>query len=358
MSLRKFDVFPKLENEYRIGTVWGGILSLISITFTIVLSWIEIRSFLNPPIRQRLIVDSARPTGDDGITISTETLPRFDSFINITFPSAPCFLLHFDVIDSVTQLTIPLDEIKSTFIRLSPDGKPIAPIPNNFMSMKNGQCGSCMIDNSTCCTCIEVYNAFHSRGVQPPKISDIPQCSYVKSQIDKMTNEGCRVESSFRAVRVAGEFHVAPGLSWFNEGWHVHDLLTFGYIFKEVNLSHTINRLQFTKTDGPLPLDNFTNIQTKGDAAWRVVYTADILEGNYSASRFGLYDPTNLSPGVFFKYDVSPITATTYLDREPTLHLVTRLLTVIGGVLGMFRFVDTILYSASKAKKKEEIVEQ
>ena len=85
MSLRKFDVFPKLDNEYRIGTIIGGVLSLLSIISAIILSWVEIYSYLHPQVRQRLIVDSTRPTGDDGITISAANLPRLRSFINITF---------------------------------------------------------------------------------------------------------------------------------------------------------------------------------------------------------------------------------------------------------------------------------
>jgi hypothetical protein len=61
--------------------------------------------------------------------------------------------------------------------------------------------------------------------------------------------------------------------------------------------------------------------------------------------------------GVFFKYDVSPITATSYTDGEPASHLLTRLLTVIGAVLGIFRVIDTVAYQSRKAKKTEIIRE-
>ncbi|KAK8894236.1 Endoplasmic reticulum-Golgi intermediate compartment protein 3 [Tritrichomonas musculus] len=363
MSLRKFDVFPKLVNEYRVGTVWGGILSLLSLFFAIGLSWVEIHSYLHPQVRQKLIVDSTRPTGEDGVTISMDNLPRLKSFINITFPRAPCYLLHIDVIDSITQISIPLDKVKTTFTRLSPNGQPISILPLDFMNISSSnnnqtKCGSCFIDGTKCChTCLDVYNTFKDKGVRIPKLDDIPQCSEVRKKINQMDNEGCRVESSFRAVRVGGEFHVAPGLSWFSDGWHVHDLITFGKVFKEVNLTHTITRLQFAKTKGNLPLDNFTLVQSKPNSTWRVVYTADILEDNFSASRYAMYNSTNMIPGIFFKYDVSPITATTYLDKEPKLHLATRLLTVFGAVLGIFRLIDTVIYSASTHtnSKKEEI---
>jgi hypothetical protein len=61
------------------------------------------------------------------------------------------------------------------------------------------------------------------------------------------------------------------------------------------------------------------------------------------------------SPGVVFKYDVSPITATECLDKEPVFHLVTRLLTVVGAVLGFFRLADAISYQSRKKQKPEKI---
>jgi hypothetical protein len=86
------------------------------------------------------------------------------------------------------------------------------------------------------------------------------------------------------------------------------------------------------------------------------VYTADVLGDNFSVSRYGVDVNMPLTPGVFFKFDVSPIGAVSYADREPALHLVGRLLTVIGGVLGLFRFVDTVAYSSRRrAGKKLEL---
>ena len=356
MSLRKFDVFPKLENNFRVGTVLGGVLSLVSLTFTIVLSYVEIHSYLNPPVRQRLIVDSARPTGEDGVTISSESLPRLDSFINITFHNIPCHLLHFDVIDSISQMSIPLEHVKTKFVRVDRNNKVIGILPNNFFSKDmSKECQSCQVNSDGCCrTCQDVLDSFNSLRVLPPRLSEIPLCQKVYNEYQTMKDEGCRVESSFRVVRVGGEFHVAPGLSFMKNGYHVHNLESLGYLFNQINLSHTIHRLQFSNTEGKLPLDGFTNIQEKSES-WKVMYTADILEGNFSASRFSMYNPVSSSPGVFFKYDVSPITAVTYLDQEPLLHLITRLLTVIGAVLGICRFIDSVYYSASKAKVQDKI---
>jgi hypothetical protein len=64
-----------------------------------------------------------------------------------------------------------------------------------------------------------------------------------------------------------------------------------------------------------------------------------------------------MSPGIYFKYDVSPFTAVGYLDKEPVLHLVRRLLTVIGAVLGMFTVADAVSYWTRKAKAPQRVYE-
>lgn len=353
MMLRKFDVFPKLQNEYRIGTVSGGILSLLSLVSVIILSYVEIKSYLNPPLRQRLSVESVRPTGPDGKTITINNLPRNDIFINITFPHVPCYLLHMDVIDEISQFPLPLEFIDTHFTRLDKYGKKISDYKDIFSEDTNStdNCGDCHVNSveKLCCnTCKSVYDTNKKWGTTLPLLNKVEQCKEVVKKAQEMIFEGCRIESNFRSVKVGSEFHIAPGMSWIEYGWHIHNLELYNVTITDLNLSHVINRLQFTKTNEPMPLDNLINIQNKS-ASWRVTYTSDILGDNFSVSKFSIYD-SPLSPGIFFKYDVSPITATSYYAKEPGLHLITRLLTVIGGVLGMFRLIDSLCFAANKKR--------
>jgi hypothetical protein len=145
-------------------------------------------------------------------------------------------------------------------------------------------------------------------------------------------------------------------VSWSSEGWHVHDVETFGLAFERINLTHTVDRLRFASGGAPMPIDGMQCVHT-AQRPWRAVYTADILGENFSVSRYGVDVNPPLSPGVFFKFDVSPIGAVSYVDREPALHLVGRLLTVIGGVLGLFRFVDAVAYSSRRSGGKKLALE-
>lgn len=377
MSLRKFDLFTKIDNEYRIGTTMGGILSIISIFTVILLSGIEIFTFYHPPIRQRLTVDSARPTEDDGITITMESQPRIDIFLNITFPHVPCYLLSFDVIDPITQFPIPLDTVNITRFRLSKSDKNMnhqvkGKLPDDYMNSEISKTpGSCYVDDhSKCSSCQEVFEVYRKRRFQPPPLKRIDQCRPVVQRLEKMREEGCRIESDFRAVRVGGEFIVSPGISWYNEGIFLHNLMTFDIALGELNLSHKINALHFFSQIGgvktknryhntiKMPLDGFMNVQDETNAVWRVVYTSDILDNNFSVSRFAVYSPTNKEPGIVFKYDISPIMATAYLDQEPIFHLATRLLTVLGGALGIFRLIDGALFMSKKKNGQNTIAEE
>jgi hypothetical protein len=157
---------------------------------------------------------------------------------------------------------------------------------------------------------------------------------------------------------VAGEFHVAPGISWFSEGWHVHDVETFGLAIEKINLTHTLETLRFAAGGGAMPIDGAVCVHPV-EKPWRAVYTADVLGDSFSVSRYGMEVGPPVSPGVYFRFDVSPIGAVTYADREPVLHLAARLLTVIGGVLGLFRLIDAVSYSSRKrAEKNLELVTQ
>jgi hypothetical protein len=301
-----------------------------------------------------------RPTELDGVTISSKGQPRLDVALDISFPHCSCHLLHLDVMDGVSQHLLPLDELDSQFIRLDASGNELGRLPPDLLeSTPTENCETCYnllkSAGSECCrSCQDVFRVYRERGYRPPPLRNVQQCASVDARLGAFAGEGCRVRSKFRAIRMGGEFHIAPGLSWFNEGWHVHDIEVFSTKYEEINLTHTVNGLKFAHGDGATSLDGHIFVQEE-HRPWRAIYTADVLGENYSVSRYGLYTTGTMSPGIYFKYDVSPITAVEYLDKEPLLHLVTRLLTVIGAVLGIFRIADAVSYRTRKAKAPQKI---
>lgn len=348
MGIKTLDILPKLDKDYRIGTPAGGILSILSLIATIFLFYIEFKDFLNPPYRQRFLISNARPTGPDGITISPEYQPRLYIDMDITFPSIPCYLLHFDALESITQLSIPLEDKQINFTRIEKrTGRSIGNFPRKFMKTAPiDGCGSCYEANVTkCCnTCSEVFKAYRLDGLPPPDLQNISQCQSVTKLISTMDNEGCRVTSSFHTIKFASEFHISPGLSWYVSGWHVHDLRPFRKSFSSLNLSHIINKLTFSENSNEkMPLDGFANLQLKANKTWRALYTLDVVDTEYSASHFEIYNSRS-SPGVIFRYDVSPITAIEYQERDSFVSLFKSFIIIVGGVLMFFRMLDSVLF--------------
>jgi hypothetical protein len=212
---------------------------------------------LSSPVRQRLFID--------GTTISAKSQPRLDISQNITFPHVPCYLLHFDAIDPATQLPLPLDEVTSTFTRLSRTDASLGVLPPDFLdSDAPPDCGPRSVGSSGCCRSRqEVFAAHRERGFRPPPLRDAAQCAPVRT----------------RPAAFAGEFRVAPGVGGFSECWHVHDAAAFGIGFDDIKLTHGIEGLRFAGRGGAMPLDGMEIAP-----AWRAVYTADILGSNFSVS--------------------------------------------------------------------------
>jgi hypothetical protein len=271
-----------------------------------------------------------------------------------------CYLLHLDVMDSMAQYPLPLDEFDSQLIRLDASGNELGRLPPDLLeSTPSENCDTCYNlkesgDDEYCRSCQDIFRVYRQRGYRPPALHKGHQCASVDLRLRSFAGEGCRIKSQFRTVRMGGDFHIAPGLSWFVEEWQVHDIEVFSTKYEEADLTHAVNRLAFGNVDGAMPLDGQTFVHEE-PKPWRTIYTADVLGDNYSVSRYGLYPRDFLSPGIYFEYDVSPITATEYVDKEPLLHLVTRFLTVIGAVLGIFRAADAVSYRTRNARVPQKI---
>ena len=361
MDFSKLDIFPKLDNEYRVGTKIGGILSFLSIISIFLLSFSEYKRYTNPPIRQRLFVDNSRPVGPDGKTISMETLPQLEISLNITFPHVPCFLLHFDAIDSLTESAIPLKYEKKNIYRIRNNGIVQGNDIEHFLSLtakqKDGYCGPCYVTNMTdkCCnTCRQVVDLLEQKEITNITLNDIDQCSFLIEQFNQMEGEGCRYELDFHVPKTDSQFHICPGVPGTSSFYrHTHNIELLGKNFAELNMSHTINKLHFTKSANTSLLDGYSVTQEK-EGALGVIYKADILQDSYSVSKYYKYSPNGFHVGVTFQYEISPIHAVKYVDKEPFTHLISRFVTVIGGVLCLFKIIDYVFF-ATRHQKNENI---
>lgn len=345
--LRDLDGFRKLSDDYRIGTVSGGFLSICALVTAICMFIIQIQGYMRPCHRQRFIIDTRKPVGPDGRTVSAKYQAGLEVNLGITFPHVPCFMLHFDAIESTTSLPLPVEEVDIRFNRLSSThAREIGLFDASYVYESTGKskCGSCYDANHTtlCCnSCSDVLEAYSSVGLRFPALADVEQCTNVIPILSDMENEGCRVDAAFRAVRIKSEFHVSPGMSSTVNGTHFHDLRPFNKSMTSLNLTHTINHLYFGRDEGDEPgvLSGITTTQvSEGD--WVVLYRIDVVGDDYTGERYGLTNSTVMNSGTSFQYDVSPIYAYEYEYHEPFMRLIARMVTCAGGIIFIFRMLD------------------
>lgn len=178
---------------------------------------------------------------------------------------------------------------------------------------------------------------------------------------------GCRLVGTLHVRRVPGHLYVAaPRVLTNMDGRLVYTVPQEA--LTSFNVSHTISRLSF----GPpfpgqvSPLEGVSSAPTKAVAAFqyhlRVVPTVyEPLYGRntvdsqqYSASDFVQeYEPSAgvfVHPGIWLRYDFSPILVRRVESRRTLLQFATSLCAILGGVFALSGLLDQLLYRATEKK--------
>eukprot|EP00271_Cylindrocystis_brebissonii_P013203 TRINITY_DN32853_c0_g1_i1.p1 TRINITY_DN32853_c0_g1~~TRINITY_DN32853_c0_g1_i1.p1 ORF type:complete len:390 (+),score=61.40 TRINITY_DN32853_c0_g1_i1:291-1460(+) len=377
-KLKVLDAYPKINEDFYSRTLSGGIITLVSSIFMVILFLTELRIYLLPTTTNELSVDTTR-----GETLQIN--------LDVTFPELACSVLSLDAMDISGEQH--LDVVHNIFKRrIGPDGQPLdahgvkdsvgstakLPAPKD----KHGReflpnetyCGSCYgaeeKDHECCNTCDEVREAYRRRGWAFTSPDGIDQCSRegFLEEIKLQAGEGCNVYGFLEVNKVAGNFHFAPGKSFQQAHMHVHDLLPFNN--QQFNVSHTINSLSFgAKYPGIVnPLDGVTWNQTGLAGMYQyftkvvpTIYT-DLRGHVISTNQFSVTEHFRPSdglgasrslPGVFFFYDLSPIKVKFSEQRISFLHFLTNVCAIVGGVFTVTGILDAFVYHGQRAIKKK-----
>ncbi|CAH8464631.1 unnamed protein product [Heterobilharzia americana] len=109
-ALRNFDAFAKPLKDFRVKTLSGAIVSILSSFIIGILFTSELLSFMHPQSKQEIIVDVNR--GE-----------QMSIYLDITLNHIPCSLLRLDTMDTTgaQQLNVIHEMFKTS---VSPDGTP------------------------------------------------------------------------------------------------------------------------------------------------------------------------------------------------------------------------------------------
>ncbi|XP_043723495.1 endoplasmic reticulum-Golgi intermediate compartment protein 3-like [Telopea speciosissima] len=371
-KLRNLDAYPKVNEDFYARTLSGGVITLVSAFFMLLLFISELRIYLHTVTETKLTVDTSR-----GETLRV----NFD----VTFPALACTLLSVDAMDisGEQHYDIRHDIIKKRIdhvgnvIESRPDGigapKIERPLQRHGGRLDHNEtyCGSCFgaeaADDDCCNSCEEVREAYRKKGWALTNTDLIDQCKregFVQ-KIKEEEGEGCNIHGFLEVNKVAGNFHFAPGKSFHLSNIHVFDLLSIQG--ENYNISHKINHLSFgEEIPGVVnPLDGVSWAQETSSGMYQ--YFIKIVPTIYTNRRGRRINSNQFSvtehfrsaegypqtlPGVFFFYDFSPIKVAFTEETESLLQFLTNICAIVGGIFTVSGIVDTFIYHGQRAMKK------
>lgn len=243
-NIKRFDIYTKLEEDYRVQTTGGATLSIVAwivITFLVIG---EIYNYRTVTIKEHLKVDT---TFGQKLKIS----------LDITFHALTCAEAHLDAMDIAgdNQLNIEHSMFKQ---RVTQGGMPIETATavqslgastSHVANLPADYCGSCYGAETViikCCnSCMALKRAYSDRDWSiGEEIIKSEQCQREDAKMMAIEpGEGCRIAGTMQVNKVAGNFHIAHGQSIVMDGRHIHQFLPQeAHTF---NISHTINDLTF-----------------------------------------------------------------------------------------------------------------
>lgn len=347
-ELKRFDVYGKVHDDYRIQTRSGGTISIISIAAMTLMFLTEFNSYLSVEVVDHIIVD----------TTLNQKLPIG---LNITFPHLRCDEISVDTVDSMGENQV---DLHGGMQKISLDARGFVSAGDSVA--KSGECLSCLeakeFDESRCCnTCQDLKDAYSEAGLPYYHILDTAdQC---KNAV------GCQIHGDVLVSKVGGNVHVALGKSTVRDGKHVHE-----FNIKEVsdgfNTSHSIHRLDFgEQVEGMTsPLEGTTKIVKHGAYMFhyyiklvptlyngrddRVVYTHQYSVTDNEKNVMVKKGELAGLPGVFLVYEFTPFMVQKIEKPQPLSHFLTSVCAIIGGVFTVAGMIDATLYKSYNGLKK------
>lgn len=394
-ALLSFDAFSKTEEDVRIRTRSGGLISLSCVVLTIFLLISEWLNFNQVVTRPQLVVDRDRQL-------------KLDFVVDITFPSMPCAMISLDIMDNAGELQLDIMEAGFTKTRIDSNGKEISTSSfdasdssSDYVPDDENYCGSCYgakdqgkndelpKEERVCCqTCDDVRKAYLEAEWAFYDGKNIEQCEregYV-DRINQQLNEGCRVQGNALLSRIQGTIHFAPGRGFQNSRGHFHDMSLYDNT-PQLNFNHIIHHLSFGKpinsgaedrgaATSTHPLDGRQVFPDRDTHLHQFSYFAKIVPTRYEylddvvvetaqfsttyhdrPLRGGVDDdhPNTLhsrggSPGMFVYFEMSPLKVINKEQHAQTWSgFLLNCITSIGGVLAVGTVLDKVLYKAQKS---------
>ncbi|CCF57497.1 hypothetical protein KAFR_0C05060 [Kazachstania africana CBS 2517] len=400
-TLLSIDAFSRAQDDIRIRTKSGAIITISCIAVTVILlinQWLQFQYSISTITN--LVVDRERNL-------------KLNLDFDITFTNLPCNLINIDILDDASFLQSIIDPDSSSFTKIRIDrssGKPISSSEFNLNEKTyeyppddENYCGPCYgakdqsindkegikKEDRVCCqTCSDVKNSYLDAGWAFFDGKNIEQCEregYIE-KINSQLNEGCQIKGSNVLInRVNGNLHFAPGEAYHNPNGHYHDT-SFYDLKPQLNFNHIINHFSFgngavdrdATHDTTLmnsPLDGTQVLPEYDSHAYAFTYFNKIVSTRYeylerdpleTVQFTSMFHDRQINggndihdekikharggiPGLFIYFDISPMKI---INKEQhTVNwstFVLNCITSIGGILAVGTVIDKIFYKTQR----------
>ncbi|EGC33688.1 hypothetical protein DICPUDRAFT_80570 [Dictyostelium purpureum] len=349
-KVKLFDFYPKVDDDVpRQKSTFGGVVTVVCLLITAYLLISEIYFFTFPVREHSLKVDVTRGN-------------RLPINIDIHFPRLVCTDITIDVVDGIDGKPIKDAAYQIVKERLDSKGVPFAKGvalagKKGIFSSRCTECefpkqkkGSSVFFRQKCCnSCDDLREYYRLNRIPQNFADDAPQCLIERPIQD---DEGCRIYGSLQVQKMKGDFHILAGLSadesHDGHAHHVHRITkeNIGRV-TQFNITHHIHKFSFgDDIDGLInPLEGFgivaqsLAVQNYYIQVVPAIYKKNdyVLETNqysytYDYRNVNVFNLGRIFPGIYFKYDMSPLMIEVDQTSKPIVELITSICAIGGGI--------------------------
>jgi len=339
-SLKSFDVYTKVQDDFVQKSQAGGVVTVITAFIIAILFWTEVCTFCTVEVAHSVSVD-------------TRLNQKLPIGLNITFPHLRCDEVSVDTVDSAGDNQV---DVHGGLAKINLDA--LGRTVKEESSAKKGECHSCMDaadDEHKCCnTCHELKEAYQDKDL--PYIEVLDHAEQCKGSV------GCQVVGNVIVNKVSGNVHVALGRSAVHEGKLVHEF-NMNDVSGGFNTSHQIHSISFGEHVPGVtsPLEGTRKVVRHGAFMFHYYlklvptvfitrYKEEIYTNQYSvtdSARNVQVRSGELSglPGVFIVYDFSPFLMKKTEKPKPWSYILKSICALIGGVFSIATLVEMVVNS-------------
>lgn len=384
-NISRYDLFPKISEDFAQRTTAGGIISVVSLIFIVMLFAQQMIEYATTSTSYDLLVDDDDRGSGAKMRIN----------VDLTLHAMHCEQVSLDVMDVTGEQHLDVTSSEVTKRRVDSFGKRIAMTQERArvnekhtkasdetkegeeengtgLAKKCGDCYGAGEEGECCDDCESVRRAYRRKGWALSRIGTVEQCKqeYDETAMRNLHKEGCHFEGHIEVNKVAGNFHISPGKSFDNNGQHVHDLSPFGDL-DVFNFSHTIHKISFGEEFPGVvnPLDGVSRIMESKSGTYQyrlqvvparykfLGFNARVVDSNeYSVTdHYREFDPTiqRSLPGLFFFYDLSPLRVEYEEKRMGFFKFLSNVAAIVGGVYAVSSIVDGAVYRGQRAMQEK-----